>query len=122
VLTLALEGGRKAQLALAKVDAIALAAVRGLGPKPVLVVDLLLGWRSLEGGELRCVRLRSDRFDPRKLASAPDPLAALRAFVARLVATTGATPLAAADPAGASALTPFADAATYAREVLEVGS
>jgi nitrite reductase (NO-forming) len=121
-LTLALDGGRKAQLALAKLDAVALAAVRGLAAKPVLVVDLLLGWGSLEGGELRCIRLRSDRFDPRKLAPAPDQLGALRAFVAQLVAKSGATPLGAADPARADALTPFADAASYEREVLEVGS
>jgi membrane associated rhomboid family serine protease len=121
-LTLALDGGRRAQLALAKVDAVALAAVRGLAAKPVLVVDLLLGWGSLEGGELRCIRLRSDRFDPRKLAPAPDPLGALRAFVAQLVAKSGATPLGAADPARADALTPFADAASYEREVLEVWS
>jgi hypothetical protein len=120
-IALALDGGRKAQLAFAKIDAVALAAVRGLTAKPVLVIDLLLGWRSLAGGELRCVRLRSDRFDPRTLASAPDPLMALRAFVAQLVERSGATPLAAADPARADALTPFADVATYELEVLEVG-
>ena len=117
---IALAGGRKVQLSLARVDAISLAAVRGLGPKPVLVIDLLLGWRSLEGGELRCVRLRSDRFDPRKLAAGSDPLGALRAFVAQLVAAAGATPLHAADPARAEGLAPFADAASYEREVLGV--
>ena len=121
-LTLALDGGRKAQLALTKVDGVSLAAVRGIAARPVLIVDLLLGWRSLEGAELRCVRLRSDRFDPRKLASAPDPLSALRAFVARLVASSGATPLGAADPANAGALTPFTDATTYEREVLGVSA
>jgi membrane associated rhomboid family serine protease len=121
-LTLALENGRRVQLPYAKLDAIALAAVRGLAAKPVLVIDLLAGWRSLEGGELRCVRLRSDRFDPRKLASAPDPLSALRAFVAQLVERSGAAPLGAADPARASALNPYADVATYQRELLEVAS
>ncbi|HEU4429330.1 MAG TPA: hypothetical protein VFT98_11295, partial [Myxococcota bacterium] len=94
----------------------------GLAARPVLLVDLIAGWRSLDGGELRCVRLRSDRFDPRKLASAPDPLSALRAFVAQLVERTGGAALGAADPALADALTPFADLATYEREVLEVGS
>ncbi len=121
-LTLALDGGRKVQFALAKVDGIALAAVRGIAAKPVLVIDLLMGWGSLEGGELRCVRLRSDRFDPRKLASAADPLSALRAFVAQLVAISGATPLGAADPARTAVLTPYADAATYERELLEAGA
>jgi len=120
-LRISLEGGRTAQLPLARVDAVAFAAVRGLAAKPVLVVDLLLGWRGLEGGELRCVRLRSDRFDPRKLAPAADPLGALRALVAQLVAATGAATLHAADPARQDALTPFADLATYEREVLEVG-
>jgi membrane associated rhomboid family serine protease len=121
-LRMGLEGGRKALLALDKIDAVALAAVRGLGPKPVLVVDLLSGWRSLDGGELRGVRLRSDRFDPRKLCAAPDPLAALRTFVAQLVAASGAAALHAADPTRTGALTPLADAATYEREVLEVGN
>jgi membrane associated rhomboid family serine protease len=120
-LRISLDGARRAQLSLARVDAVAFAAVHGLAAKPVLVVDLLLGWRSLEGGELRCVRLRSDRFDPRKLVPTPDPLSALRAFVAQLVAATGAAPLHAADPARQDALTPFADVATYEREVLEVG-
>jgi len=121
-LTLALEDGRRVQLAYTKLDAISLAAVRGLAARPVLLVDLLAGWRSLEGGELRCVRLRSDRFDPRKLASAPNPLSALRAFVAQLVERSGSVALGAADPARADALEPYSDLATYEREVLDVGA
>lgn len=122
-LQIALDGGRKGRLALAKVDGVALAAVRGLAAKPVLLLDLLVGYRAVDGGELRCVRMRSDRFDPRRLISGePDALAALRAFVAQLVETSGAAALAAADPARANDLTPFTDLTTYEREVLEVGA
>jgi hypothetical protein len=46
----------------------------------------------------------------------------MRALVAQLVAASGATPLGAADPASADALAPFADAATYERELLDVGT
>lgn len=122
-LSIALEGGRKGRLALAKIDGVALAAVRGLAARPVILVDLLVGYRSLQGGELRCVRLRSDRFDPRALALGErDPLTALRAFVAAIVEQSGAAPLGAADPARSDALVPYADLASYERELLEVGS
>jgi membrane associated rhomboid family serine protease len=122
-LAVAVEGGRKGRLAFAKIDGVALAAVRGLAAKPVILVDLLVGYRSLEGGELRCVRLRSDRFDPRSLIPGErDPLAALRALVAQLALRSGGAALGAADPAREGALAPHADLASYEREVLEVGS
>jgi hypothetical protein len=61
------------------------AGVRGLGPKPVVVIDLLIDGGGTER-PLSLVRLRSDRFDPRKLApNAEDPMAALRAIIKGLL-------------------------------------
>ncbi|MCP4036660.1 MAG: rhomboid family intramembrane serine protease, partial [bacterium] len=59
---------RKVSIEYQKIEAIAVAAVRGLGPKPVLLIDLLLNWTSMDDeGPLRVVRLKSTDFDPRSL-------------------------------------------------------
>jgi hypothetical protein len=87
-------GGTKRPLAHRRIDAIAVAAVEGLGAKPVIVIDLVLNWMSLTDEPLRVIRLRSDRFDPRRLMpEAQQPLDALRAFAQRLLEASDATPL-----------------------------
>jgi membrane associated rhomboid family serine protease len=122
--TLVLEvAGRGAlRLRLTRVHAVALAAVRGIseraGDKPVLLVDLCLSAEAEP--ELQVLRLRSDRFDPRRLAPSESgsPLVALRAFVGALAAAAHAPLLPAADVAGEAPLHIFRDLATYQREVL----
>jgi hypothetical protein len=95
--------------------------VRGLsaraGDKPVLLIDLCL---SAEGeSELQVLRLRSDRFDARRVvAGETSPLKALRAFVGALAAAAHAPLLPADDVAGEAPLRIFRDLATYQREVL----
>jgi hypothetical protein len=110
------------RLPLTRIHAVALAGVRGLsdraGDKAVLLVDLCL---SAEGEpELQVLRLRSDRFDPRRVAPSAEssPLAALRAFVGTLAAAAHAPLLPAADVAGDAPLRIFRDLASYQREVL----
>jgi membrane associated rhomboid family serine protease len=110
------------RLRLTRIHAVALAGVRGIseraGDKPVLLVDLCL---SAEGEpDLQVLRLRSDRFDPRRLAPGAEtsPLKALRAFVAALATAAHAPLLPAEDVAGEAPLRIFADLATYEREVL----
>jgi len=110
------------RLRLTRIHAIALAGVRGIsaraGDKPVLLVDLCL---SAEGEpDLQVLRLRSDRFDPRRLAPGGEtsPLKALRAFVAALANAAHAPLLPAEDVAGDAPLRIFGDLATYQREVL----
>jgi membrane associated rhomboid family serine protease len=110
------------RLPLTRIHAVALAGVRGIseraGEKPVLLVDLCL---SAEGEpELQVLRLRSDRFDPRRVApgAEPSPLKALRTFVAALAAAAHAPLLPADDVAGEGPLRIFRDLATYQREVL----
>jgi membrane associated rhomboid family serine protease len=110
------------RLRLTRIHAVALAGVRGIseraGDKPVLLVDLCL---SAEGEpELQVLRLRSDRFDPRRVAPSAEtsPLKALRTFVGTLAAAAHAPLLPADDVAGEAPLRIFRDLATYQREVL----
>jgi hypothetical protein len=119
---LKLGDGRGGRVAFEKIQGVAVASVAGLAARPVVIVDLLLNWRSLEESELRAVRFRSDRFDPRPLApGAAGPLEALRAFVEQVLARSGAAPLPDAEAARAAPLRRFADLESYQREVLEVG-
>jgi hypothetical protein len=82
----------------------------------VLLVDLCLSAEAEP--ELQVLRLRSDRFDPRRLAAASSPLEALRAFVSALAAAAHAPLLPADDAAGEAPLRVYRDLATYQREVL----
>jgi hypothetical protein len=81
----------------------------------VLIVDLLLSPESEP--ELQVLRLRSDRFDPRRLSVMPEasPLKALRAFVTAL-ATAAHAPL--LPPDVDAPLRVYRDRPTYHREVL----
>ena len=87
-------GGAKKRMRFDRVEAIAVAAVHGLSDKPIIVVDLVLNWMSLADEPLRVVRLRGDRFDPRRLVpGSPSPLEAMRRFIELLLRATDATPL-----------------------------
>jgi membrane associated rhomboid family serine protease len=115
-------GGRRAKLELARVDAVAVGAVRGLAARPIVVIDLALGWRELGDGPLRVLRLRSDGFDPRALApGVAEPGAALRAFLSELLRRSGATALPDPDAARGRPFRVFPDLASYEGEVLQVG-
>ncbi len=84
----------KATLGLERIDAIAVAGVRGLKPKPVVLIDLLTNWLADDGQPLKIVRFRSDRFDPRKLVpDASGGSAALKEWLADLLAKSGALPM-----------------------------
>jgi len=114
-----LQGRGPARLPLARIDALAVAGVQGLGrgARAVLLIDLVLGWT--DPGPLRVVRLRSDRFDPRQLVARAggSPLQALRAFARELALRARAVPL----PEGRRPSEPFrifADLVSYEREVL----
>ena len=81
------------ELSFARLRAVAVAGVHGLGPKPVVLVDLIV-----DGGgselPLRVLRLRSDRFSPRRFfPQAGGPLDALRSLVRLLLSRSQARPL-----------------------------
>jgi membrane associated rhomboid family serine protease len=93
-------GGEVKSVAWSRLRAVAVAGVPGLGPKPVVLVDLLVDGGGMER-PLGVIRIRSDRFDPRRLAAdAPSPLDALLAIVQRILSQSGARPL--PDPEGAA--------------------
>lgn len=122
-LSLQLQGGRKARIEYAAIQALAVAEVQGLAAHPVVIVDLVLNWSESEDPILRVVRLRSDGFDPRMVyETAADRDEAFRAFLAELLARCEAVPLPDAQAALAEALHRFGDLDAYQRHVLQVGS
>ncbi len=105
-----LEGGAPSLIEWARVQAIGVGLVSGLGPNPVVVIDLALNWADAPEGALELMRLRSDGFRARQLVTgAANPLEAMRALLAELLARSGAVPL--PDPAGARG-TPFREYAS----------
>jgi membrane associated rhomboid family serine protease len=121
-LCLELAGGRAVRLAYGRIDGLAVAAVRGLAPKPVLVLDLLANWRSIDEEILRVVRIRSDAFDPRDLVEGEaSAVAAFRGLVLKLLEATGAEALPDRSSVLAGRFCSFADLDAYERSVLRVG-
>jgi len=118
---LAQPDGRRGRVPFSQIQAVAVGAVHGLSAKPVILIDLVVNWNSAGDGPLRAVRLRSDRFDARRLApDAGGPMDAIRAVLATLLDGSGAHPL--PDPEGGRGrpVRIFPDLATYERSVLKV--
>ncbi len=112
-------GKGPSKLVYSRITAVSLAAVRGLGPKPVVLLDLLLSGPEPDEQPLRLVRLRSDQFDPRKLVpSAAGPLEALLALAEELLKRTRGVPLPDEDAARGRPLRKFDTLDAYSREVL----
>jgi hypothetical protein len=93
----------KSKLPFARIETLSMAAVDGLGPKPILVVDCILSESKVVGDQsrvgqsgetdvvMKSIRFRSDRFDPRPFVpDAPNSLAALTAWVNRLQSSSNA--------------------------------
>ena len=113
--------GAKKRVRWDRIAAISVVAVSHLGPKPVILVDLILNWMSLADEPLRIIRLRGDRFDPRKLAPEQTvPVDALRAVIAKLLKESNATPLPDLQSAKGLPFAGFDDLASYHRDVLMV--
>jgi len=113
--------GAKKLVPYQSIDAVAVSAVQGFGPKPVILVDLVLNWMTTTNEKLRVVRLRGDKFDPRDLVPGIDsPSEALRSFLDLLFERSAATPL--PDPAAAHGrpFASFSNLADYHRTVLRV--
>jgi len=85
------------------------------------VVDLLLNHSEIGEGPLRLVRLRSDRFDPRRLAAGTSALDAFRTFLNLLATNTNAALLPDPESFRGGAFAKFADLESWQHEVLKVG-
>jgi len=127
-LMIEVDGGGKTRLPFARIEAMGVAAVKGMAEKPVVVVDLVVNW-GMAQGPMKLIRLRSDRYDPRVLvqgiarASASNPaelsaLEALRIFLREVLAQSNAQPLPNAAAASGEAMVAFDSLAEYHREVL----
>jgi membrane associated rhomboid family serine protease len=118
VLRLEVAGQGQTGLAYTRLRAVAVAGVHGLGPKPVVVIDLLVDGAGTEG-PLRVIRLRSDRFDPRPLAPGVDgPFDALRWLVQAILSRSDAQPLPDPDGAAARPVRMFQSLEDYHEQVL----
>jgi hypothetical protein len=116
-------GKGQSRLAYGRIKAVSLAAVRGLGAKPVVLIDLLLSGPEPGPEPLVLVRLRSDQFDPRKLvASSASALEALLTLVESLLKRTRGAALP-DDAAGRGRpLRMFDSLAAYSSEVLRIAA
>jgi membrane associated rhomboid family serine protease len=120
-LVIEIEGGDKRKIGFERIGAISVAAVDGLGPKFVIVVDLVLNWMSESPEPLRVIRMRGDRFDPRRFSPDHDsPLDAMRSFTAGLLERSNATPLPDTRSVQGAPFASFADLASYHRTVFSV--
>lgn len=114
------DGRGKSRLPYARIEAIAVAAVRGLGPQPVLVVDCILNWRDDIASPLKLIRFRSDRFDAAAIGvteAGASPAAALGRWAAQLQRASGAASLP-SEAALAGRFAGFDTLEVYEREVL----
>ena len=114
-----LEGGAPSLIEWTRIQAVGVGLVSGLGPNPLVVIDLALNWADAPEGALEVTRLRSDGFRARQFVTgAENALDALRTLLAELLARSGAVPL--PDAAGAHGL-PFREYASpdaYQADVL----
>ena len=115
---LQMSNGRHARLDHPKIQAVAVAEVAGLASQPVFLIDLALNWHESDGGPLRVVRLRSDRFEAPGFACG-DPQV-LRSFLAELLTRSGAVPLPDPEAVLRGPFRFFDDLDTYQRNVLQV--
>jgi hypothetical protein len=121
-LTLRQPSGKLGRLEFEGIDAVSCAAVEGLAPKPVLIVDLIASWTKLSEGRLRVIRLRSDRFVVAELfPDAQGSIDAFRTMLDQLLYHSAAVQLPDPDGARGRPFRHFSDLETYHRRVLSVG-
>jgi membrane associated rhomboid family serine protease len=111
--------GQKKLMRYDRIEAVSVAAVQGLSERPVLIVDLVLDWKAAAGTKLRVIRLRADRFDPRRVVpGVGSQVEAMRQMVSIVLARSKGTPLPDADAARGMPFASFAELALYQRLVL----
>ena len=113
--------GQKKLVRYERIEAVAVAAVHGMAAKPVILVDLVLNWMSPANETLRVIRLRGDRFDPRRLFPGHDSsVDALRSLVKLLIERADASALPDSEAAQGRPFVSYDDLDTYHRTVLLV--
>ncbi len=115
------DGAPPSRLAFKTVRAIAVAGIQPPGERGQLLVDLLLDLPEGASDAVRAVRMRSSRFDPRKVLpeTADDaPVEALRLLVHELLERTGAEPLPDREAVLGRPFAVFPSESSYEHEVL----
>ena len=111
--------GQKKLLRYDRIQAVSVAAVQNLSEKPVLIVDLVIDWNAAAGDRLRVIRLRADRFDPRRVVpGASSPLEALRQLIATVLSRSQGVPLPDPEAARGMPFASFPELVLYQRLVL----
>ena len=111
--------GQKRLMRYDRIQAVSVAAIQGLSDKPVLIVDLVLDWKASAGDRLRVIRMRADRFDPRRVVPGIEsPLEALRQMIATVLGRSKGVPLPDPDAARGMPFASFPELALYQRLVL----
>ncbi len=112
------DGGNKTRLPYERIEALAAAAIQGLGEKPVVLIDLIVNWQAA-GEPMKVIRMRSDRFDPAQLTEgAANQLEAFRTLLANLLRFSNAAPLPNFNAATGAPFQVFAGLEQYHLEVL----
>jgi hypothetical protein len=122
-LVVELEGSRRARVAYETLEAIAVGQVDGLASGSLVVIDLLLNWRSgpSEGQPLRGVRLRLSEIDEEISLDEPEGSSMSgRELLCELLDRAPAAPLPGPDAALGGPIPHFASPADYAKEVLGI--
>jgi len=113
--------GQKKLVRYERIEAVSVAAVHGIGPKPVILVDLVLNWMTPKSEMLRVIRLRGDQFDPRRVLAGQGSAAdSLRVFVKTVLERSNAIPLPDREGALGRPFASFDELAIYQRAVLLV--
>ena len=113
------EDGWRKRVRWERIEAVAVAAVKGLGSERVLLLDLVLNWMSTRDRALRVIRLRSDRYDPRSLVgSRGAAVDAMRELMETLLERSQAVALPDENSALGRPFAEYADLAHYERGAL----
>lgn len=112
------KGGQKKRIRFDRIQAVSAVGVRGLGPRPVLLIDLILNWDAPQHECLRVVRVRGDKFDPRQFVHAENAVEAFRKVVMTLLERAEARPLPERDAVLGRPYTMFDSVARYESDVL----
>ena len=116
-----IEGHGLGRIPYGRIEALAVAAVSGLSARPVLVIDLVLNWRSEPSEPFKLIRIQGNHFDPLVLSpDAPSPVQAMKDVITHLVERSGAECLPSDAAVAGDPFRRFAGLAEYEGEVLGV--
>ena len=114
-------GRGRGQIPYQRIEALAVGAVSGLSARPVLILDLVLNWRSELDEPLKVIRLRGNDFDPIALVpQAASPLEALKELITTLSGSSAVERLPSPSAVAGDPFRRFASLAEFEVETLGI--